>query len=75
MKKPASHGSAPRPNADWRTRWGEQKRPRTMSLTDTCWEILTAIAGEQGVNRSDVIEDLVRRAGSQVTSRRAGDGP
>jgi hypothetical protein len=54
---------------DWRTRWGEQKRPRTVSLTDTCWEILTAIANEEGVNRSDVIEALVRRAGSGVSPK------
>jgi hypothetical protein len=42
-----------------------------MSLTDTCWSILTAIATEQGINRSDVIEDLVRRAGSSVRSGRS----
>jgi len=54
---------------DWRTRWGESKRPRTVSLTDTCWEILTAIADEEGVNRSDVIEALVRRAGSGVSPK------
>jgi len=71
VSKASSSGSGPRSSGDWRTRWGEQKRPRTMSLTDTCWSILTAIATEQGINRSDVIEDLVRRAGSSVTSGRS----
>jgi metal-responsive CopG/Arc/MetJ family transcriptional regulator len=41
-----------------------------VSLTDTCWEILTAIANEQGNNRSDVIEALVRSAGSGIRPRK-----
>lgn len=71
VKKASPSGSGLGPSGDWRTRWGEQKRPRTVSLTDTCWEILTAIAGEQGTNRSDVIEALVRHAGSGVSPRKA----
>jgi len=67
----SSSGSGPGSSSDWRTRWGEPKRPRTVSLTDTCWEILTAIANEQGNNRSDVIEALVRRAGSEISPRQA----
>lgn len=66
-------GSRPGPFDDWRTRWGERKRPRTVSLTDTCWEILTAIANEQGNHRSDVIEALVRRSGKGVSRRQPED--
>lgn len=48
--------------ADVRTVWGEPKRQRTLSLTDTCWTLLTAHAEAAGTNRSDWIEQLSRKA-------------
>jgi hypothetical protein len=41
---------------DGRTQWGEPKRQRTLSLTDTCWDLLTDHANAAGTNRSDWIE-------------------
>lgn len=48
--------------ADVRTAWGEPKRQRTLSLTDTCWTLLTAQAEAAGTNRSDWIEQFSRNA-------------
>ena len=45
---------------DTRTQWGEPKRQRTLSLTDTCWDLVTAHAMAAGTNRSDWIEQLSR---------------
>lgn len=45
---------------DVRTRWGEQKRQRSLSLTDACWKLLSDQAAEQGTNRSDLIEAWAR---------------
>ena len=46
--------------SDGRTQWGEPKRQRTLSLTDTCWDLLTGHAQAAGTNRSDWIEQLSR---------------
>ena len=43
-----------------RTRWGEKKRNRTMSLSDTAWDLLTAQATSMRSNRSDVLEEIIR---------------
>ena len=45
---------------DVRTSWGQQKRQRTLSLTDDCWQLLTDQASAQGTNRSDLIERWAR---------------
>ncbi len=45
---------------DIRTAWGQQKRQRTLSLTDDCWQLLTDQASAQGTNRSDLIERWAR---------------
>lgn len=51
-----------RESKDGRTQWGEPKRQRTLSLTDTCWDLLTEHAVTAGTNRSDWIEQLSRDA-------------
>ena len=53
------HSREPR---DGRTQWGEPKRQRTLSLTDTWWDLLTDHANAAGTNRSDWIEHLSRNA-------------
>ena len=57
-----------------RTRWGEKKRNRTMSLTDTAWDLLTARASSMRSNRSDVLEEIIRTScGGDVASVLDGD--
>lgn len=62
----ASEGLAPavRPmgGAQRRTVWREQKRQRTYSVTDGGWFINTALAETHGMNRSEVLEVLLRYA-------------
>ena len=53
---------------DGRTQWGEPKRQRTLSLTDTCWDLLTDHANAAGTNRSDWIEQLTRSTQSSSSS-------
>lgn len=48
------------PALDVRTGWGEQKRQRSLSLTDACWQLLSQQATAQGTNRSELIERWVR---------------
>ena len=43
-----------------RNRWGEPKRARALSLTDSCWELLSWLASQEGAKRSEYIERLVR---------------
>lgn len=45
-----------------RTRWAAPKRCRSLSLTDEAWDLLTRIATVQGMNRSEALERLIRRA-------------
>lgn len=45
---------------DVRTRWGQQKRQRSLSLTDACWQLLSEQAAQEGTNRSDLIETWAR---------------
>jgi hypothetical protein len=59
------HSREPR---DTRTQWGEPKRQRTLSLTDTCWDLLTDHANAAGTNRSDWIEQLTRSTQSSSSS-------
>ena len=53
---------------DVRTRWGEQKRQRSLSLTDACWKLLSDHAAQQGTNRSDLIEAWARIAQESSSS-------
>ncbi len=48
------------PAFDVRTGWGEQKRQRSLSLTDACWQLLTDQADAEGTNRSELIERWAR---------------
>jgi hypothetical protein len=57
------------PTLDVRTGWGEQKRQRSLSLTDACWQLLTDQASVEGTNRSDLIERWARAA--QISSSSA----
>ena len=45
-----------------RTVWHEEKRQRTLSLTDTAWILATSLGETQGLNRSEVFEILLRYA-------------
>lgn len=45
-----------------RTVWQEEKRQRTLSLTDTAWLLATSLGETQGLNRSEVFEILLRYA-------------
>jgi hypothetical protein len=45
-----------------RTVWQEEKRQRTLSLTDTAWILATSLGETQGLNRSEVFEILLRYA-------------
>jgi len=38
----------------------ELKKERAVSLTDTVWNKLTAIATKEGISRSEVLERIVR---------------
>lgn len=53
------------PACDVRTAWGQQKRQRSLSLTDVCWQLLTEQACAEGTNRSDLIERWARSASPQ----------
>jgi len=45
-----------------RTHWDAPKRCRSLSLTDEAWERLTMLATFQGLNRSETMERLIRKA-------------
>lgn len=66
--------SAPKDAAiDVRTSWGQQKRQRSLSLTDACWRLLTDQAIADGLSRSDLIERMVRSTYHNAnTSTRCG---
>ena len=51
----------PRPQAQRTTHWGELKRCRSFSLTDSCFEIITSIADRNGINRSELVERVMRQ--------------
>ena len=51
----------PRPQAQRTTHWGELKRCRSLNLTDSCWEIITSIADRNGINRSELVERVMRQ--------------
>jgi hypothetical protein len=60
----AAGGPAVRPmgGAQRRTVWREEKRQRTYSVTDTAWALNTALAEAYDMNRSEVLEVLMRHA-------------
>lgn len=45
-----------------RTHWGSPKRCRSLSMTDEAWDLLTRLSAVQGMNRSEAIERLIRKA-------------
>ena len=45
-----------------RTHWLDDKRQRTLSLTNTAWEVFGHLAEANESNRSEVLEILVRYA-------------
>lgn len=44
-----------------RTHWNTPKRCRSLSLSDEAWDIVTRYAVANDLNRSEVIERLIRR--------------
>jgi hypothetical protein len=42
--------------------WDSPKRQRTLSLSDDAWDLVSQLAEEEKLNRSEVIEILVRLA-------------
>jgi predicted DNA-binding ribbon-helix-helix protein len=51
----------PRPQSQRTTHWGELKRCRSLNLTDSCWEIITSIADRNAINRSELVERVMRQ--------------
>lgn len=49
-------------DAQSRTHWGEPKRCRSLSMSDTAWDLLTKLAAFNETNRSEVLERLLREA-------------
>jgi hypothetical protein len=49
-------------SASSRTHWNEPKRCRSLSMSDTAWDLLTKLAAFNGTNRSEVLERLLREA-------------
>ena len=56
----------PQTDAPSRTHWDSEKRARTLSLTEDCWQILGTMARSIG-NRSEVVEIIVRNALESLT--------
>lgn len=54
--------SRPMGSTQSRTAWREEKRQRTLSITDTGWHIATTVSDLHNQNRSEVIEVLLRYA-------------
>lgn len=44
-----------------RTHWKEPKRCRSLSLSDTAWDVLTRLAEFNSCNRSEWLERYLRR--------------
>ena len=42
--------------------WNSPKRQRTLSLTDSSWEVISGLADKFKLNRSEVIEIIARQA-------------
>ena len=62
MDTPSIPASRPMGGTQRRTVWREEKRQRTLSLTDTAWLLATSLGETQGLNRSEVFEILLRYA-------------
>lgn len=45
-----------------RTHWAEPKRCRSLSMSDTGWDLLTRLAAVKGLSRSEAAERLIRKA-------------
>ena len=48
-----------------RNHWASTKCQRTMSMTLDCWDVLGALADDYTMNRSEVLEILIRHANDQ----------
>jgi len=55
-------GIRPRGLSEPRTHWGADKRQRTLSLTQECWQLAGQMAEQSDSNRSEVIEIITRYA-------------
>ena len=53
-----------------RNHWGSTKTQRTMSMTMDAWDVLGALADDGAMNRSEVLEILIRSANDQALDLR-----
>lgn len=53
-----------------RNHWGSTKTQRTMSMTFSGWEMLSEMAEQADMNRSEVLEILIRSARSDAINLR-----
>jgi hypothetical protein len=53
-----------------RNHWGSTKTQRTMSMTMDAWDVLGALADDGSMNRSEVLEILIRSANDQALDLR-----
>ena len=55
----------PRPQVTRTTHWGEPKRCRSGSITDTGYEIWTNLAERAGCNNSEYLERVLRQLSAE----------
>ena len=48
-----------------RNHWGSTKTQRTMSMTMDAWDVLGMLSDDYSMNRSEVLEILIRSANDQ----------
>ena len=53
-----------------RNHWGSTKTQRTMSMTMDAWDVLGALSDDYAMNRSEVLEILIRSANDQALDLR-----
>lgn len=47
-------------------RSNESKKTRTLDLTDTAWEAIAAVAKEQGLSESELVEKWAKKLGAAL---------
>lgn len=56
----------PRPQVIRSTHWGEPKRCRSISMTDTAHQLLSALAEREGINNSEYVERAIRKLAAEA---------
>lgn len=49
-----------------RTQWGEPKRCRSVSISDSGWDLLGALAQQENTTRSEIMERMIRKEASNL---------